>query len=81
MPKIVEVEIGGVAIDRSFEEFCRAYSYCHLYGAQGQRQAYFLPPCRDEFRGLRSDYVRRVALGTTITTRLVASAFFGCPFY
>ncbi|GFX16265.1 hypothetical protein TNCV_4705191 [Trichonephila clavipes] len=41
--KIVEVEIGGVSIYRSFEEFCRANSYCHLYGSQGlgQRQAYF----------------------------------------
>ncbi|GFW24231.1 uncharacterized protein TNCV_1847901 [Trichonephila clavipes] len=38
--KIVEVEIGGVAI---YGEFRRANSYCHLYGAQGlgQRQAYF----------------------------------------
>ncbi|GFW82212.1 uncharacterized protein TNCV_5056871 [Trichonephila clavipes] len=41
--KIVEVEIGGVAICRPFGEFRRANSYCHLYGAQGlgQRQAYF----------------------------------------
>ncbi|GFX29556.1 uncharacterized protein TNCV_4776281 [Trichonephila clavipes] len=41
--KIVEVEIGGFAIYRPFEEFLRAKSYCHLYGAQGlgQRQAYF----------------------------------------
>ncbi|GFS73981.1 uncharacterized protein TNCV_108571 [Trichonephila clavipes] len=39
---IVEVEIGGVAIYRPFGEFRRAKSYCHLYGAQGQRQAYFL---------------------------------------
>ncbi|GFY14008.1 uncharacterized protein TNCV_1296691 [Trichonephila clavipes] len=38
--KIVEVEIGGVAIYRSFGEFCRANSYCHLYGGQGQRQAF-----------------------------------------
>ncbi|GFT92625.1 hypothetical protein TNCV_1481111 [Trichonephila clavipes] len=30
--KIVEVEIGGVSIYRSFGEFCRANSYCHLYG-------------------------------------------------
>ncbi|GFV37319.1 uncharacterized protein TNCV_2700061 [Trichonephila clavipes] len=35
------VEIGGVAIYRPFEEFRRAKSYCHVYGAQGQRQAYF----------------------------------------
>ncbi|GFU06772.1 uncharacterized protein TNCV_4353361 [Trichonephila clavipes] len=35
------VEIGGVAIHRPFGEFHRANSYCHLYGAQGQRQAYF----------------------------------------
>ncbi|GFW50571.1 uncharacterized protein TNCV_2888741 [Trichonephila clavipes] len=41
--KIVEVEIGGVAIYRPFGEFRRANSYCHLYGAQGlaQRQPYF----------------------------------------
>ncbi|GFU48358.1 uncharacterized protein TNCV_3342501 [Trichonephila clavipes] len=41
--QIGEVEIGGVAIYCSFEEFRRANSYCHLYGAQGlgQRQAYF----------------------------------------
>ncbi|GFU79314.1 hypothetical protein TNCV_2138371 [Trichonephila clavipes] len=39
--EIVEVEIGGVAIYRPLGEFCRAKSYCHLYGAQGQRQAYF----------------------------------------
>ncbi|GFU70611.1 hypothetical protein TNCV_2971711 [Trichonephila clavipes] len=34
---------GRVAIYRPFEEFRRAKSYCHLYGAQGQRQAYLLP--------------------------------------
>ncbi|GFT87199.1 uncharacterized protein TNCV_4023191 [Trichonephila clavipes] len=39
--EIVEVEIGGVAIYHPFGEFHRAKSYCHLYGAQGQRQAYF----------------------------------------
>ncbi|GFY28407.1 uncharacterized protein TNCV_1970621 [Trichonephila clavipes] len=41
--KIVEVEIGGVAIYHPFGEFRHANSYCHLYGAQGlgQRQAYF----------------------------------------
>ncbi|GFU53378.1 hypothetical protein TNCV_2954021 [Trichonephila clavipes] len=39
MQKIVEVEIGG-DIYRPFGEFRRAKSYCHLYGAQGQRQAY-----------------------------------------
>ncbi|GFV44293.1 hypothetical protein TNCV_4117701 [Trichonephila clavipes] len=41
--KIVEVEIGGVAIYRPFGEFHRANSYCHLYGAQGLGQplAYF----------------------------------------
>ncbi|GFV97114.1 hypothetical protein TNCV_3527001 [Trichonephila clavipes] len=41
--KIVEGEIGGVAIYRPFREFRRANSYCHLYGVQGlgQRQAYF----------------------------------------
>ncbi|GFS91327.1 retrovirus-related Pol polyprotein from transposon 17.6 [Trichonephila clavipes] len=38
--EIVELEIGGVAIYRPFGEFRRAKSYCHLYGAQGQRQAY-----------------------------------------
>ncbi|GFV91955.1 hypothetical protein TNCV_1893911 [Trichonephila clavipes] len=39
--EIVEVEIGGVAFYCSFGEFYRAKSYCHLYGAQGQLQAYF----------------------------------------
>ncbi|GFW32435.1 uncharacterized protein TNCV_675941 [Trichonephila clavipes] len=34
--KIVEVEIGGVAIYRPFREFYRANSCCPLYGAQGQ---------------------------------------------
>ncbi|GFW81487.1 hypothetical protein TNCV_2881651 [Trichonephila clavipes] len=38
--EIVEVEIGGITIYRPFGEFHRAKSYCHLYGAQGQRQAY-----------------------------------------
>ncbi|GFW19830.1 hypothetical protein TNCV_3561331 [Trichonephila clavipes] len=32
-----------VAIYRPFGEFRRVKSYCHLYGAQGQRQAYLLP--------------------------------------
>ncbi|GFT33813.1 hypothetical protein TNCV_4383211 [Trichonephila clavipes] len=32
-------DIGGVAIYRPFGDFRRAKSYCHLYGAQGQRQA------------------------------------------
>ncbi|GFT38700.1 uncharacterized protein TNCV_1498911 [Trichonephila clavipes] len=31
---------GRVAIYRPFGEFRRAKSYCHLFGAQGQRQAY-----------------------------------------
>ncbi|GFS59946.1 uncharacterized protein TNCV_3957421 [Trichonephila clavipes] len=41
--KIVEAEIGGGAIYRSFGEFRRANTYCHLYGAhgKGQRQAHF----------------------------------------
>ncbi|GFY33142.1 uncharacterized protein TNCV_2230911 [Trichonephila clavipes] len=42
--KIVEVEIGGVAIYRPFEEFRRVIrTVTYLYGAQGlgQRQAYF----------------------------------------
>ncbi|GFX03526.1 hypothetical protein TNCV_4751111 [Trichonephila clavipes] len=34
---------GRVAIYHPFGEFCRAKSHCHLYGAQGQRQAYLLP--------------------------------------
>ncbi|GFT36796.1 hypothetical protein TNCV_2755891 [Trichonephila clavipes] len=57
----MEVEIGGVAIYRPFGEFRRAKSYCHQYGAQGQRQA----SCHDDFRGSRSDYVRQAALETT----------------
>ncbi|GFW16957.1 hypothetical protein TNCV_2760851 [Trichonephila clavipes] len=36
--KIVDVEIGGVAIYRPFGEFRQANSYCHLYGAQGLGQ-------------------------------------------
>ncbi|GFX43211.1 transposable element Tcb2 transposase [Trichonephila clavipes] len=43
--EIVELEIGGVVIYRnvllSLREFHQSKSYCHLYGAQGQRQAYF----------------------------------------
>ncbi|GFY25463.1 hypothetical protein TNCV_2485831 [Trichonephila clavipes] len=34
---------GRVAIYSPFGEFRRAKSHCHLYGAQGQRQAYLLP--------------------------------------
>ncbi|GFX82612.1 uncharacterized protein TNCV_1192871 [Trichonephila clavipes] len=41
--EIVEVKIGGDAIYHPFGEFRRAKSYCHLYSAQGQRQAYLLP--------------------------------------
>ncbi|GFV82026.1 hypothetical protein TNCV_3152241 [Trichonephila clavipes] len=37
--EIVEVEIGSVVIYRPLGEFRRAKSYCHLYGAQDQRQA------------------------------------------
>ncbi|GFV10175.1 uncharacterized protein TNCV_3661271 [Trichonephila clavipes] len=33
--KIVEVEVGGVAIS-FLREFHRANSYCHLWGGQGQ---------------------------------------------
>ncbi|GFW66925.1 uncharacterized protein TNCV_4688101 [Trichonephila clavipes] len=39
--EIVDVEVGGVGIYCPFGEFCRAKSYCQLYGAQGQRQTYF----------------------------------------
>ncbi|GFY03038.1 uncharacterized protein TNCV_980431 [Trichonephila clavipes] len=41
--KIVEVEIGGIAIYLPFGEFRRANSNCPLWGAQGlgQRHAYF----------------------------------------
>ncbi|GFX41220.1 hypothetical protein TNCV_2219181 [Trichonephila clavipes] len=41
--EIVEVEIVGVAIYRPFWDFRRDKSYCHLYGAQGQRQSHLLP--------------------------------------
>ncbi|GFS79402.1 hypothetical protein TNCV_3006171 [Trichonephila clavipes] len=34
---------GRVAIYRPFGEIRRAKTYSHLYGAQGQRQAYLLP--------------------------------------
>ncbi|GFW21003.1 hypothetical protein TNCV_1715101 [Trichonephila clavipes] len=52
--KIVEVEIGGVATYRPFEEFRRANLHSHLYGAQGlgQRQAYFYPLATMNFVGL-----------------------------
>ncbi|GFV53321.1 multiple PDZ domain protein, partial [Trichonephila clavipes] len=40
--EIVEGEIDGFAIYRPIGEFCRAKSYCHLYGAQRQRPAYLL---------------------------------------
>ncbi|GFU42441.1 uncharacterized protein TNCV_4555731 [Trichonephila clavipes] len=49
---IMEVGIGGVAIYRPFGEFRRAKSYCHLYGAQGQRQVYFQPLAAMNFVGL-----------------------------
>ncbi|GFV97120.1 uncharacterized protein LOC103524116 [Trichonephila clavipes] len=50
--EIVELEIGGVAIYRPLGKFRRAKSYCHLYGAQGQRQAYFQPLATMNFVGL-----------------------------
>ncbi|GFV73913.1 uncharacterized protein TNCV_2641771 [Trichonephila clavipes] len=50
--EIVEVEISGVAIYHPFGKFRRAKSYCHLYGAQDQRQAYFLPLATMNFVGL-----------------------------
>ncbi|GFS90021.1 uncharacterized protein TNCV_507281 [Trichonephila clavipes] len=50
--KIGEGEIGGVAIYRPFGEFRRANLYCHLYGVQGQRQAYSLPLATMNFVGL-----------------------------
>ncbi|GFU92571.1 hypothetical protein TNCV_4795001 [Trichonephila clavipes] len=34
---------GRVAIYRAFGNFTELKSHCHLYGAQGQRQAYLLP--------------------------------------
>ncbi|GFY10977.1 hypothetical protein TNCV_1124981 [Trichonephila clavipes] len=42
----------GVALYRPFEEFSRAKSYCHLYGAQRQRQGYFLSHVTINFVGL-----------------------------
>ncbi|GFX60719.1 uncharacterized protein TNCV_4976951 [Trichonephila clavipes] len=39
--KIAKVEIAGVTIYHPFGEFRRANSYCHLHGAQDQRQAFF----------------------------------------
>ncbi|GFX70504.1 uncharacterized protein TNCV_4474381 [Trichonephila clavipes] len=52
--KIVEGEIGGGVIYRTFGEFLRAKTYCHLYAAQGlgQRQAYFWPLATKNFVGL-----------------------------
>ncbi|GFW47868.1 hypothetical protein TNCV_2400551 [Trichonephila clavipes] len=66
--KIVEVEIGDVVVYHPFGKFCRANSYCHLYGAQGL--GVLLDPCHDEFRGPGSDCVRQVALSTTTTTQI-----------
>ncbi|GFT97502.1 hypothetical protein TNCV_386751 [Trichonephila clavipes] len=37
---IVVVKIDGVTIYRSYGELRRSKSFCHLYGAQDQRQAY-----------------------------------------
>ncbi|GFX27580.1 hypothetical protein TNCV_4996351 [Trichonephila clavipes] len=36
----------------TFEEFRLAKSYCHLYGAQGQRQAYLWPHATMNYVGL-----------------------------
>ncbi|GFT92572.1 hypothetical protein TNCV_1480661 [Trichonephila clavipes] len=55
MQKLWRWRKSGVAIYRQYGEFRRAKSYCHLYGAQGQRHA-----CHDEFRGSRSDYARQL---------------------
>ncbi|GFX23837.1 hypothetical protein TNCV_1788681 [Trichonephila clavipes] len=50
----------------SLPEFLRAKSYCHLYGAQGwPTTGVSLAHCHDEFRGSRSDPVRKVALAMT----------------
>ncbi|GFV79706.1 hypothetical protein TNCV_1725311 [Trichonephila clavipes] len=57
---IVEVEIDGVAIYRPFVEFHRAKSYCHLYGAQGQRQTE-----RNVHQGVLVHNPRDVALRTS----------------
>ncbi|GFS97134.1 hypothetical protein TNCV_1920841 [Trichonephila clavipes] len=43
---------GGDAIYHPFWELCRAKSFCHLYGAQGQRQVYLLPHATMNFVGL-----------------------------
>ncbi|GFU46644.1 hypothetical protein TNCV_1546591 [Trichonephila clavipes] len=48
----MEVAIGGVAIYRPLEEFRRVNSYCHLYGGQGQRQAFSWPLATMNFVGL-----------------------------
>ncbi|GFX11776.1 hypothetical protein TNCV_4341211 [Trichonephila clavipes] len=61
----VEMEVMSPSIVPS-GSFTELKSHCHLYGAQGQRQAYLLPMPR--LRGPRSDYVRQVALATTTTT-------------
>ncbi|GFV36244.1 hypothetical protein TNCV_2232911 [Trichonephila clavipes] len=59
LAEIVEVEIEvvspSIVPSGSFTEL---KSHCHLYGAQGQRQAYLLPMPR--LRGPRSDYVRQI---------------------
>ncbi|GFV83359.1 hypothetical protein TNCV_3055061 [Trichonephila clavipes] len=52
----VEMEVVSPSIVPS-GSFTELKSHCHLYGAQGQRQAYLLPMPR--LRGPRSDYVRQ----------------------
>ncbi|GFV01004.1 hypothetical protein TNCV_1078981, partial [Trichonephila clavipes] len=52
MPKLWRWRLMVSPIYRTFREFRRANSYCHLYGAQGQRQAYFWPLATMNFMGL-----------------------------
>ncbi|GFT77991.1 hypothetical protein TNCV_2820171 [Trichonephila clavipes] len=54
----VEIEVVSPSIVPS-GNFAELKSYCHLYGAQGQRQVTSCP-CHGEFRGPRSDYVRQL---------------------
>ncbi|GFV32456.1 uncharacterized protein TNCV_1677421 [Trichonephila clavipes] len=52
-----------------FGEYRRANSYCHLYGGSRLMTGILLASCDDEFCVPRSDYVKQVALETTITAQ------------
>ncbi|GFT29037.1 uncharacterized protein TNCV_3586871 [Trichonephila clavipes] len=66
--KIVEVEIGGVAIYCSFGNFTELNRTVPCMVLKSRpTTGVLLAPCHDEFRGPRSDCVRQVTLETTTT--------------